>query len=342
MISISKLALTSVLGIAVTILSSTVQAQSSPPRTLRIAVNTAADHPLTVGAQKFADLVNEKSGGKLKARVFTSGSLGNDVQVIGSVQGGIIDAGVPTVGLLTSLAKEYNLFLLPGAFRDAREADAMLDGAFAQKVKDSLLQHKLVVLAHMEHGFKHVTNNKRPITRWEDIGGLKIRVAQTPVLLETFRALGANPTPMAFAEVYTAAEQGAIDGLENTLVTIESAKFYEVQKNVTLTAHMYDMLVLVFSKPTWDKLSAEERKVLTDSADEARLFQRKFNRELEQKTLATLRTHNVKVVEMSDAERARMQERLKPVAAKFSQLVGEDAVREFDAELSKVRGTAVR
>jgi tripartite ATP-independent transporter DctP family solute receptor len=317
-------------------------AQTTQPRNIRIAVNTAVDHPLTAGAQKFADLVNEKSGGKLRARVYPSGTLGNDVQVIGSLQGGTIDAGVPTAGLVTSLAKEYNLFLLPGAFRNPDEADAMSSGPFMKKVSESLAQHKLIVLAHMEHGFKHVTNNKRSINKWEDLDGLKIRVAQSPVLLDTFKTLGVNPIPMPYSEVYTAAEQGAIDGLENTLVTIHSAKFYEVQKYISLTGHMYDMLLLVFSKPTWDKLSPEEKKILTDSAEGARVYQRQFNRELEKKVLVDIRKHGVVVNEMSEPERARMRDRLKPVVEKFQQLVGEAPVGEFNAELEKLRASTPR
>ncbi len=314
-------------------------AAAQTPRTLRIAVSTAADHPLTVGAQKFGDLVGDKSAGKIKARVYPGAVLGNDVQVIGSLQGGTIDATIVTSGLLTSLAKEYNLFVLPGVLHDAREADALLDGPFGRKVRESLEAHKLVALAHMEHGFKHIANNKRVVSKWEDVDGIKIRVTQTPTLIDTFARLGANPVPMPFNEVYTALEQGAIDGMETTLATFDSGKFNEVQKNLTLTAHIYDPLVLLVSKTTWDKLSAEERKIFTDSATEATAFQRRFNREKEAKLLGELKQRGVAVTEMGAGEKARMRDRLKVVVEKYSQSVGEATAREFNAELEKIRKT---
>lgn len=312
-------------------------AQGGGSKPLRIAVSTSAEHPLTVGARRFAELVQQKSGGRMKAQVFDGATLGSDLQVIGSLRGGVVDATIVTAGLLTSQAKEYNLFILPGVLHDAREADAVLDGPFGRKVLESLQAHGLVGLAHMEHGFKHVTNSRRGIHRWEDIEGLKLRVTQTPSLIDVFKRLGANPTPMAFGEVYNALEQRAIDGMETTLATFETTKLYEVQKHIALTGHIYDPLVLLFSKPSWDRLSADERKVLNESAIEAARHERTFTREKEARLLAELKERGTVITAISPQEKARMREQLRPVVDKYAQAVGEAASREFFAEIAKVR-----
>jgi tripartite ATP-independent transporter DctP family solute receptor len=329
-------ALCSALALGLALTGGPAAAQTAP-RTLRISVSTAADHPLTVGAQKFADLVTAKSGEKFKVRVYPGATLGSDVQVIASLQGGTIDATVVTTGLLTSLIKEYNLFILPGVLQSVQEADAVLDGPFGSKLRTGLEVHRLIGLAYMEHGFKHVTNNKRPISKWEDIEGLKIRVTQTPSLIDVFKRLGANPVPMAFNEVYTALETGATDGLETTLATFEATKLYEVQKHVALTSHIYDPLILLFSKPVWDKMQPEERKLLTDSATEASAYQRQFNRDREAKLLGDLKKRGIAVTDVSSQEKVRMRERLKTVVDTYSQAVGEPSTREFLAEIEKSR-----
>ncbi|HSW20622.1 MAG TPA: DctP family TRAP transporter solute-binding subunit [Ramlibacter sp.] len=324
---------------ALIVISGSVAAQDAQ-RSLRIAVSTAADHPLTVGGQKFADLIGSKSGGKIRARLYSGATLGNDVQVIGSLQGGTIDAAIVTAGLVTSLAKEYNMFLLPGVFQNTAQADAVLDGPFGRKAREALDAHRLVALVHLEHGFKHVTNGKRAVTKWEDIQGLKIRVTQTPSLIDTFSRLGANPVPMPFNEVYTALEQGAVDGMETTFATFDSGKFYEVQKHLTMTGHIYDPLVLLVSRATWDKLSADERAVLTASANEAAIYQRKFNRDKEAKMIGELKARGFTVQDISATEKSRMRERLQPVLDKYAQVAGEATAREFFAELDKARAAA--
>ncbi len=337
MTSLQRIIATGVAAATFALTIETVSAQPAGERVIRVAVSTAADHPLTVGAQKFAELIEAKSGGKLKARVFPGAALGSDVQVIGSLQGGVIEATVITTGLLTSMAKEYSLLILPGLFRDVREADAVLDGPFGTKLRDKLQERQLVGLTYMEHGFKNVTNSKRPITKWEDIEGLKLRVTQTPTLVDTFSRLGANPVPMAFNELYSALEQRAVDGIETTLATFNSAKLEEVQKYILMTQHIYDPLMLIYSKPLWDKLSADERKLLSDAATEAAKFQRQQTRDQESKLLATLRQKGVVINDMTQQEKARMRERLQPVIDKHMQLVGEAASREFVAEIEKAR-----
>jgi TRAP-type transport system periplasmic protein len=304
---------------------------------LKMALAQAKDHPFSLGAQKWADLVSEKSDGKIKIRLFPGATLGGDAQVISSLQGGTIDATAVSTGLLSTMIKEYGLFYLPLVFSDVREADAVLDGAIGQKLLDRLPEKGLIGLAYWEHGYRNVTNSKRPVVKWEDIQGLKIRVIQIPIFVDIFNMLGANAVPMAFPELYTALETKAVDGQENALATIETAKFEEVQKYLSTTRHVYDPLVVLFSKKAWDTLSNDERRILSDAAKEATLYQRQLNRDREVQMIKDVKARGMNVTDLSPQERARMREKLQPVTDKYTQDIGEELVQELYAEIDKAR-----
>lgn len=327
----------SVILTSTTLLSATGTFAQGFDRPIKIAISTAPDHPITIGGNKFAELIGQKSNGKLKARVYSGATLGSDVQVISSLQGGTVEAAVVTVGLLTSMVKEYNLLILPGVFHNVQEADVVLDGAYGTKLRDKLVEHRLIGLTYLEHGFKNISNSKHPIAKWEDVQGLKIRVSQTPSLVDAFTAIGANPVPMSFGEMYPALEQKAIDGMESTLVTFSSGKFNEVQKYMSLTQHIYDPLVLLFSKPVWDKMSEDQRKAVMDAAVAARGVQRQVTREREAQVVGELKSKGVAVTSMTDAEKNRMRDRFKPVVDKYRKEVGAAASDEFFAEVQKAR-----
>ncbi|GEO42379.1 ABC transporter substrate-binding protein [Skermanella aerolata] len=303
----------------------------------KIAVVQVKEHPFSMGAQKFADIVAEKSGGKMKSKIFPGGTLGGDAQVISSLQGGTIDMTVVSTGLLSTMIKEYGVFYLPLMFDDVRVADAVVDGPVGTKLLEKLPEKGLVGLGYWEHGYRDTTNSKHPITKWEDMQGLKIRVIQIPIFVDIFNGVGANAVPMPFTELYTALEQKAVDGQETALPTIETAKFDEVQKYLTTTHHVYDPLVVLFSKKTWDKLSADERQILTDAAKEATPYQRELNRQREVEMLKAVQAKGMVVTDMSKEERARMRQHLQPVTDKYTQEVGADLVKEIFAEIDKAR-----
>ena len=332
-------ALVSLLAMNLLLPLGTSRAADIKDRNLRIAVVQVKEHPFSMGAQKFADLVNQKSGGKMKAKVFTGGTLGGDAQVISSLQGGTIDVTVVSTGLLQGMATEFGLFYLPLVFEDVREADAVLDGPLGQKLLDKLPEKRLIGLCYWEHGYRNVTNSKREIAKWEDIQGMKIRVIQIPIFVDIFNGLGANAVPMPFTELYTALEQKAVDGQENALATIETAKFNEVQKYLSTTRHVYDPLVVLFSKKTWDQLSPDERKIVADAAIEARPYQRKLNREREAQILKEMASKGMVVTDVTPQERVRMREHLKPVTEKYTKEFGEPLVKELNAEIAKARGS---
>jgi len=288
------------------------------------------------GLRKFAELVEQKSGGKMKIKVFASSVLGNDNQIISSVKGGTIEFGLHGSPTLVGTAKEYGVLDFPFAIRNEREADLLFDGPQGKALLDKLESKDLIGLGLWEIGFRQLTNSKRPITKWEDISGLKMRVVASPVFIEYFNSLGANAVPMAIAEVYQALESRAIDGEDNPIGNISSMKFNEVQKYMSIASHVYSTYTLTASKKAWEKLNADERKLITDCADEAKIYERKVARDLNSRLLADLRK-TMTVNEISPAEVARFAEKAKPIYTKFSQSIGEVFVRDWFAALDAIR-----
>ena len=285
----------------------------------------------------FADLVVKKSGGKMKARLFTGGTLGGDAQVISSLQGGTVDATFVSTGLISPMDKNFGIYYMPMAFSSGEEADKVVDGPFGKKLLDRLKDQGLVGLAYWEHGFRSVTNNKHPITKVEDFSGLKLRTIQIPLFVELYKELGANPVPMGFSELFTALEQRAVDGQETALPTIQSARFDEVQKYLSLTKIVYDPLVVLFSKKTWDRLNADEQKVLGDAAREATEYERKLNRETEVAMVKNSPKKGMAVNDLTDVERNRIRERLQPVIDRYSKEYDKELLAEFWSEIEKAR-----
>jgi tripartite ATP-independent transporter DctP family solute receptor len=318
------------------LMSSEAIAQEIKERTLRFSHVQPKESHMGVGVQKFADLINAKSGKKITVKVFPAGTLGGDIQTVSALQGGTIDLTTMPPGLLVGLNKEFGVFDLPFLFNDFTEADAVLDGPFGKKMMERMPQG-LVGLAYWDHGFRNLSNSKRPITKMEDMSGLKLRALQAPMVIDSFKALGANAVPLPFTELYTAMETKAVDGQDNPIVAFETNKFYEVQKHLSTTRHIYNPLLVMMSKKSWDGLSADEKKIITDAAVETRDFQRKISREMEAKAIETMKKHGTVVTEISPAERNRMREQTKAVAEKYTPEIGTDLVKEVNAEIAKVR-----
>ena len=304
-------------------------------KVLKVGIGLSEDHPQGIAVKKFAELVAQKSGGKVTAKLFASGSLGNDVTMISALRGGTQEMVVPDSSTLVSLVKDFGVLNLPLIFDNEAQADALLDGPIGQKMLDQLPDKGLVGLGFWENGFRHVTNSKKPISKGEDIAGLKIRVIQNPLFLDTFNTLGANAVPMPFPELYPAMESKAVDGQENPTATILASKFYEVQKHLALTKHIYSVWVLLLSKKTWDTLYAAEKKAVQEAAREATLFERKTIRDFSEKALGELKQKGMQVTEFSPAETAKMRDKLKPVVAKFSKEFNEATATAMMAELAK-------
>lgn len=319
-------------------LAATTDAQAQVHgRTLRVSLANSKGHPQNMGAEKFAELVAARSGGKIQVKLFPGGVLGPDLQGISAMQGGTLDMMVGTVNLLAGNVKEFAVLDFPFLFRSAEEADAIVDGPIGKQLFDKLTARGVVGLAYLELGFRGFHIRTRPIRTAEDFGGLKLRVQPTPLYVDLVNAWGANAVPMPFPETYSALEQGAIDGMSNPLINIVDGKYYEVSRYVTITNHIYQPSWLGMSKKVWDKLSPDEQKIIKESADEARLYQRKVSRDMAAKALDELRKQKVEIVEMPPAELAKLREKAKPVVAKHTQLAGPEFVAEVQRELDKIR-----
>ena len=303
----------------------------------KVGIGLSDDHPQALAVKYFAEQLAAKSGGKLVAKLYAGGALGNDVSMTSALRGGTLEMTVPDSSTLMALIKPFGVLNLPLTFNTEQEADAVLDGPFGQKLLAKLPEKGLIGLGYWENGFRHVTNSRRPITKADDIAGLKLRVIQNQLFLDSFNALGANATPMPFTELFSAMEQGAVDGQENPTATILASRFYEVQKHLVLSRHMYSTWVLLMSKKTWDELSPQEQKIVQEAAREATLYERKTIRAFGDKALGELKKQGMQVTELPPAEQAKMRAKLQPVLAKFSKEFGEDTTGEMMGELAKLR-----
>ena len=313
------------------------QAAEIQNRTLRIAVANNPGNPQFDGAQKFADLISEKSGGKIKGKVFGGATLGKDVQVASSMQGGVVDMAVMNTNLLVGIAKEAGLLDLPFLFENEKEAYTVLDGSVGKKIHAALEPKGLVGLSYFDMGYYNLHNNKRPITKLEDIQGLKMRVTETPISIETMNALGGNAVPIPYAELYTVLEQHIVDGGGQPPLNMIFGKIAEVQKFYSINRYSFTPQSLLISKKTWDKLSADEKKIVQDAANEATAYERKLSLQKSADCIAEMKTTTT-VNEVAPAEIARMRDKTKPVVDKFSKQYNEELAKELLAEIAKVRG----
>jgi TRAP-type transport system periplasmic protein len=335
MIRLTRRALCAALA-AVTTLGAASGSAWAQERTFKLALQNPKGHPLEIGASKFAELVAKKSGGRFKVNVFPGGTLGGDAPNVSALQGGTIDFVQLNSGILASQVKAFEVYDLPFLFANAAEADAVVDGPFGQKLHGMLAEKGIVGLAYVELGFRNLTNSKKPIKTVEDIAGLKLRVIPNAINIDWVKALGANPTPLAFPELYAALEQKAIDGQENPLSVILANKFFEVQKHLAVTNHQYNPQSLIMSKKVWEALAPADQKLIQEAAREASLFQRKVNRDKSADDLQELKQAGMQVTELSPAEQAKLRDKLKPVVDKHGAALG-PVLGELQAELAKLR-----
>lgn len=312
-------------------------AQDIKERTIKFAANAPEGHPAVAGMKRFAESVAAKSGGKIKVNLFLNGVLGSDQANVSAIQGGTLEMAVMNSGILASVAKELAIFDFPFLFANEKESDAIVDGPVGKKMHALLEEKGLVGLSYWELGYRQMTNSKRPLNKVEDIDGLKLRVIPNPINVDWVKALGANPTPMPFPEVYGGLEQKAIDGQENPIAVIAANKFWEVQKYVALTNHQYNPQSVIFSKKIWDTLSPAERKIIDDSSDEATKYQREQSRAAVAANIELLKKNGMTVTQFPPAEVAKLREKMKPVIAKYTASVGEATVNEVMVELAKMR-----
>lgn len=303
-----------------------IQAQDYNEHSIKLSYVVPKTHSYGAGVEFLEKWLEENSGGKIKLKGYPDGLLGAEVQSISSAKGNVIQLAVVSTAAAATTVPEFGLFDMPYLFRTHAEADAILDGEIGTSVLAKLEQNSLVGLCYWENGFRHVTNNKHPVTKLEDFAGLKIRTIENPVFIDTFNTLGANAVPMAFTEVYSALETGAIDGQETPHNSIYTSRFFEVQKYGSETGHIYGAAVVLASKDFWDQLNDDERRLLKNGCEEARTFERKKNRDDDPKLKEALVSEGMEVNDLAPEEVTRIQAALKPVYDKHADRIGRETV----------------
>ncbi|HYP85376.1 TRAP transporter substrate-binding protein [Variovorax sp.] len=315
-------------------------AQDIKERTIKFGHINNTDHPVSLGEHKFAELVAAKSGGKMKVQEYPASQLGNEFQQQSALQGGVQEMSTPATTSLAGIVKEFGLIDFPFAVSTFEQADALLDGPLGQALIAKLPEKGLVALGYWDLGFRNATNSKHPIAKVEDFEGLKLRVIPNPVFLEAFKSFKANPVPLPFAELYNALESKAVDGQENPFSVIESNKFFEVQKYLSGTNHVYAANILLVSKKFWDGLTPTEQRIMKEAADEARSYQRTVSRAAAQKSLANLKAKGMVYNDVAPAETDRMRALVKPVTEKFAASYDPAIVKLYNDELARIRANA--
>jgi len=322
---------------AATLVAGTAHAQYQE-RTFKVSNGVSKEHPMGNGLAKMGACTLAKSGGKMKIQAYWDGALGNDLTATQSVRTGSLDMVLTSTAPLVGIVPALGVFDLPFLFSNEAEADAVLDGKAGDWFAAKLPGVGAINLAWWENGFRHTTNSKRPITRAEDFDGVKMRVMQNNIFIDTFKTLGSNAVPMAFSEVYSALETKTVDGQENPFNNIENMKFYEVQKYLTLTKHAYSPTLVLFSKKIWDNLSTAEQSTLKECAGQGREEQRKVNREKSAQSVANLKSKGMLVNEISSAEMQRIRDKSKVIYDRHGKEIGDEALNLVFGELKRIRG----
>ena len=278
------------------------------PYTLKIGSVVQDDSATGISLLKyFKPYVDEKSGGKIVVEVYNNAILGGDRQLFESLQMNTVQGSMGPISVLASFAPDFSICDAPFLFKDKKTAYAALDGEFGAMMTKSLPEKGMRLLGYGENAFRNISSNSKPVTKLEDMKGMKIRVMESPVYINTMKALGANPTPMAFNELYTALQQGTVDGQDNGVVLTHTAKLYEVLKYYTFTEHCYAANAYVFSEEFLQTLPADLLKVVEDGVKYALDNQRRLNTEMEESLIKEIEKSGVQVTRLSAEEKARWQ-----------------------------------
>ncbi|MCF7936190.1 MAG: DctP family TRAP transporter solute-binding subunit [Synergistales bacterium] len=294
--------------------------------TLKLGHIADPKHPYAQGAVKFAELVEENSEGAMKIEVFPSSQLGNQRDLVEGLTLGTVDMTLTSTAVLGNFLPQVAVFDLPFIFRGVQHAYKALDTVGMEIAKD-LEDRGIKVLAFMENGVRNMTNDVRPIKTPADMEGLKIRVMEQPIYIEMMKALDANPTPMAFSELFTALQKGVVDGQENPAAHIYTKRFFEVQDYISLTQHTYAAEPLCISMITWNKLDPHQQEVLKDAAWEAHNWQRQLARELENEYWTKIReSGKSEIIGVEEIDHDAFVKATKPVWVMFEEKVGKDNI----------------
>jgi TRAP-type transport system periplasmic protein len=306
-------------------LASAIQAQTV--KTLKLGYILSRHSQLGAGAEVFADEISKRTKGRYRIDQYPDSALGGEVEMLKAVQLGTVDLAFITGAPLPNFLPDIGVFNIPFLFRDLDHAHAVLDGPIGQSYLAKFRNKDLVALAWGENGMRHLTNSRREIRTPEDLKGLQLRVPQSDVMLAGFKALGADAKPLAFPLLYGALQSGQFDGQENPIATIQSSKFYQVQKYLTLSGHVYDPAILFMSVDSFDDLSTEDKNSFIEAAKLAGQASREFAAAAEKNGVAELAKSAMRVV--TDVDRKKFAAAMASANAIFAQKFGGDLIKQI-------------
>lgn len=300
--------------------------------TFKFAHILTTDTPAHMAAEKLAELVAEKTDGKVAVEIFPAGELGNDTEIIEQIQIGAVDMGIPPTAKLGQFEPRMQLFDLPYIFPTPEAAYAILDGPIGDELLSTLAGQGLYGAGYWESGFKQITNNVRPIGTPDDLAGIKMRTMSSPLIVQQYETWGANPIPIAFAEVYNALQQGVAEAQENSFVSIDKMKFYEVQDYLTVSNHAYLGYAFIVNEAKWDSMPPELQGAVQEAIEEARDYQRELNANLDNELKDKMVEAGLEVVELNGEQIQAFVEASKAVHANYAGEIGQDLLdRTYEA-----------
>ena len=303
------------------------EAAAASKKTYTITFNEpfTRPHTLAEAANKFKEIVEEKTNGGITVEVYYGGVLGTSQEALEAVQMGtqtMVDAATAPI---VAFDPAFGVLNLPYLFSSRDQWYSVLDGELGQSLLKRLEDKGFVGLAYLENGIRHVTNNVRPITKWEDLQGIKIRLMQNQVFISTFESFGCLTTTTPWSEVYSALQQKVVDGQENPVSNIENAKLYEVQKYMSLTGHTYDPNIYFINKAFFDSLPVDYQQIVREAAQECAEWQRKAAQDAEAGLIETCAKY-MEINDVSAEEIARFRDQCGPVYDSQSNIIGKDIV----------------
>ncbi|WP_164667203.1 TRAP transporter substrate-binding protein [Virgibacillus doumboii] len=306
-------------------------------KTIRAGIGLNENHPQYKGLERFKEIVEEKTDGAIQVKLYPSEQLGSDREMIQAVQNGNQEVTIPSTATVANFVPEFNVLNFPFLFPDKETADAVLDGETGEKLLKMLEAKGMVGLGFWEEGFYNVTNNVRPIETVEDFEGIKLRTMENELLLDVYSELGTNPTPMAFGEVYTALQQGTVDGQTNPLSQAYTSKFYEVQEYLSATHEYYGVWPFIINKDFFDSLTNEQQNIIREAEKEARKHQRELNRTQNEDFLKNLKEEGIKYNEVTPEAREEMRKKIQPLLDDAAKDIPGDIAEEFFDSVEKAK-----
>ncbi len=276
-------------------------------KNIRVSLCNSETHPQSLGLQLFKSLVEEQTKGELKVTLYYNSQLGGERESVEQVKNGLLEMATASAGPMTTFNTRFMVLDIPYAFNDYNEAWMVMDGPAGHALFKSCEEVGLKGLAWMENGFRHTTNSQKPINTLEDFKGLKIRTMEAPMHMETFKMLGANPTPVPWTELYLVMQQKVVDGQENPLANIWEVKMYEVQNFTSLDGHIYDPMPLVANLEWYKGLSKDQQLIIETAAIYGQNYSRAVNAAREQYIVELLESKGMKVNEVSETEKSKMR-----------------------------------